>query len=355
MNKPCIFFVCAVLSLGAACSKTTPEAGKSLLEAAAEGDGTGTVCIRLEGILATKVANPSEETEKQGHRWAFWLFDQDGDSVVYGSGQAGEEIRRTVLTGSYTAVALVNYPDGLDPISVKKIGDIRLRVAGLADNTPSSLLMYGETPLTLEKDLTVEAAIEVKRLVAKVGVKKVTVAFENPYLAAKTTVLQAIYLTNVYRSARLGKDYTVEELSPSRSAWYNAMGWHLSGENDPACDRLLGEEGLNAVLTAASPHTDAHYFYTFPNPVPESQDTHQDSWSVRATRMVLQVAVGNKVFYYQIAVPGMERNKVYLAEEVVLRNLGSQDPELEIPGSIDVVFSAFGKDWDNDYSITENS
>lgn len=343
------------MSLGTACSKTAPEVPVPVPETAVGHCGTGTVCIRLEGGTSTKVTHPSAESEKQCHRWTFWLFDQDGDSVVYGNGQAGEEIRRTVLTGTYTAVAMVNGPAGLDPVSVKKIDDIRLRVADLADNAPSELLMYGETRLTLEKDLTVEAAIQVKRLVAKVGVKKISVAFENPYLAAKTTVLEAVYLTNVYRSARLGKDFSTEELSPSRSAWYNAMGWHLSGESSPACDLLLGETGLDAVLTPSAPHTDDHFFYAFPNPVPQERDTHQDDWSVRCTRMVLQVAVGGKVFYYQIAVPQMERNKVYLAEEVVLKNLGSQDPELEIPGSVDVVFSVFGADWDEDYSITENS
>ena len=35
--------------------------------------------------------------------------------------------------------------------------------------------------------------------------------------------------------------------------------------------------------------------------------------------------------------------------------LGSMDPEQEIPGAVDVVFSATGQDWDNDVSVLENS
>lgn len=353
--KTGIFLIGMALWAGAACSKAFPEDPPSPSFPYPVSASTGTLCIRLEGALSTKVANPSAETEKHCERWAFWLFDQAGDGVVYGCGGAGEEIRRTVLTGTYTAVAVANYPDALVPERVKRIEDVRDRVALLSENAPGSLLMYGESPVELEKDQTAEAAVEVRRLVAKVGVKKVSVAFESPYLASKETVLHGIYLTNVYRSARLGKDYSAAELSPSRDAWYNSMGWHLYGDTDSASDALLGETGLDTVLTPEAPLTTPHYFYAYPNSVPADADIHEAEWAVRCTRLVLQVAVGNKVFYYQIPVPEMERNKVYLAEEVVIKGLGSQDPEQEIPGAIDVVFTAGGQEWDDNYSVTEQS
>ena len=150
---------------------------------------TGTVSISLGGpFAATRVANPAGSVETTCNRWALWIFDGDGDSVVYGTGLSGESIRKTVLVGSYTVVALVNYPESLVPAEIQRKTDLTGWVTSLSDNAAGSMLMYGEVPVDLEKDRTVTRTVDVRRLVSKVGVKKVSVAFENPYLAAKTTV-----------------------------------------------------------------------------------------------------------------------------------------------------------------------
>lgn len=336
--------------------------GKASLEQPAADAGpvdveaTGTVRISLGGpFTATRVTNPADETETQCQRWALWLFDQNGDSTAYGTSLSGEGISKTVLVGDYTAIALVNYPTSLDPADIRRKQDIANRVTSLSDNATGAFLMYGETTIRLEKDRTVSQTVDVKRLVAKVGIKKVSVAFESPYLAAKTTVLQAIYLTNLYRTSRMGADYTSAELSAASSAWYNVMGWHLGGSTNAATDALVGDLAIQATLTPSAPHTSAHYFYAYPNPTPEGADTHNAVWSIRSSRLVLQVAVGGKTYYYQIQIPAMGRNRKYIAEEIILKKLGSQDPEQDIPGAVDVVFSASGQDWDNDYNVTENT
>lgn len=317
---------------------------------------TGTVSFSLGGpFAATRVANPPSSAETTCNRWALWVFDSDGESVVYGTGLSGESIRKTVLVGSYTAVALVNYPERLIPSDIKKKTDITGWITELSDNAAGSMLMYGEISLDLEKDRTESRTIDVRRLVAKVGVKKVSVAFENPYLAAKNTVLEAIYLTNIYRTSRLGADFSATELRATEGAWYNAMGLRGAGDAVPAMDALVGELTIGATLTPSAPHSTAHYFYAYPNATPEGADTHNAAWSKRSTRLVLQVAVGDKTYYYQVQVPAMGRNRVYVADEIILKKLGSMDPEQEIPGSVDVVFSSSGLDWDHDAIIYENS
>ena len=321
-----------------------------------EAAATATVTFNLGApFVSTKLVSPSEESEKQCNRWALWLFDADGDSAVYGTGLSGEAIRKTVLVGTYTAVAVVNYPSSLVPENIRKKTDITEWITSLSDNAPGSFLMYGEKTLTLEKDKTLSNTVDVRRLVSKIGVKKISVNFENPYLASKNATLEAIYLTNLYRTSRLKADYGAEELSGASRDWYNPMGWHLSGETDAATDALTGELNIHAVLTPASPHTNAHYFYAYPNAFEAAGDTHDATWSKRSSRLVLQVSIGGKTYYYQIQIPAMERNKVYVAEEVILKKLGSMDPEQDIPGSLDVVFSAFGNDWDENVSIYENS
>lgn len=353
--KPYILFLAAALLSCGREEAPAPHIASASEEDAAHA-ATGTVCVSLGGpFTATRVANPAASVETECRRWALWIFDRDGDSVVYGTGQGGENIRKTVLVGNYTLVALANYPDGLLPETIRTMEDLTRRVTDLSDNSAGSLLMYGETGLTLEKDRTVSRTVDVRRLVAKVGVKKVSVAFENPYLAAKTTVLEALYLTNLYRTSRLGSDYSPAELRTAESAWYNVMGLRPDSGAESSLDALTGELTVRATLTPQAPHTTPHYFYAYPNPFPEDEDTHEADWSKRSTRLVLQVAVGDKTYYYQVQIPAMGRNRIYVAEEIILKKLGSMDPEQEIPGAVDVVFSAMGSDWDRDVYVAENS
>ena len=52
----------------------------------------------------------------------------------------------------------------------------------------------------------------------------------------------------------------------------------------------------------------------------------------------------------------MVRNHPYVAEEVILRDLGSLDPEEEVPGALEVHFSTQAESgWDNTYTIEEIS
>ena len=123
---------------------------------------TGTVSISLGGpFAATRVANPAGSVETTCNRWALWIFDGDGDSVVYGTGLSGESIRKTVLVGSYTVVALVNYPESLVPAEIQRKTDLTGWVTSLSDNAAGSMLMYGEVPVDLEKDrYTVEITVK---------------------------------------------------------------------------------------------------------------------------------------------------------------------------------------------------
>ena len=345
-----------LLACAFACGKENASRPAQEPEYAGSVAATGTVSISLGGpFSATRVASPADSIETRCRRWAFWVFDQDGESVVYGTGQAGESIRKTLLVGSYTLVAVANYPQSLVPSGIERLADISQRVSQLQDNAAGSMLMYGADTLNLQKDRTAARAIDVRRLVSKVGVKKVSVAFENPYLAAKTTVLEAIYLTNLYRTSRLGQDYPAGDLNPDTGAWYNVMGWRNAQQAVSGIDRLVGDFAIGATLTPETPYTTPHYFYAYPNPTPPETDSHNAEWCIRSSRLVLQVAVGDKTYYYQVQIPAMGRNRVYVADEIILRKLGSLDPEQDIPGALDVVYSAVGASWDQDFAVAENS
>ena len=84
-------------------------------------------------------------------------------------------------------------------------------------------------------------------------------------------------------------------------------------------------------------------------------DNRSGIWIRRLTRLVIEAEIGERTYYYTITLPVSERNKTYIIEEAVIRKLGSRDPEMEEPGSIDVVFRASVEDWPPEYNVTENS
>ena len=61
--------------------------------------------------------------------------------------------------------------------------------------------------------------------------------------------------------------------------------------------------------------------------------------------------------YYQVNVPSMERNHIYSVSNIVIKGLGSKDPEVVdyYEDGESVSYSIETSDWDGDYSVTEES
>ena len=311
--------------------------------------GPGSVEV-VFSVLGETTRATGTDGEAAVDDWALLLY-RDGRLVEAGTSSSGSEIRKKLPAGEYTAYAVVNPPASFDPAGFSDPGALAGAESALGDNTPGRLVMAGCRTVSVPVPDGSVQRIGVDRLVCKAGIRKVSVQFENPDLAARPFRLRGMYLTNCYGKSRYGSDWTADDILSTTSVWHNRMGFH----SETGVDGLLAETGLDIPVTADRPHTQEHVFYFYPNPLPASADTRSGTWSRRKTRLVLEAQIGERTYYYPVTLPESQRNRTYLIEEAVIRKLGSLDPEKDEPGAIDITFSTSPDDWSPEYNVTETS
>ena len=339
---------------------------------APSGDGPlVTVLFSPSDERDTKVTGAGDESECAIGRWALFVFDDQTGWLRWESASGGTPLPMKLRAGrDYVCYAVANYSTtgtgAFIPSSVRTPADIVWKVAYLGDNRVGSLLMYGSAPVTPDpvaydpdtgEEMAQSMTVSVRRLVSRIDLRGLRVDFSaSPHLAAKTFTLRSVYVTNVYRTTRYGNPYAVADLSTTRSAWYNTGGWHRGEAGVSEMDALLGDIGINRVVSPSSPYTVTHSFYAFPNPTPRSQDVQtMGAWTRRCTRLVIEASIDDDVVYYAIAVPSMVRNRIYAASNVVIHGRGSNDPEvIDIdPDIIEATIAPIiDDDWDGAGSVT---
>lgn len=330
----------------------------------AEDEPTVSVVFSTSGP-ATKATGITSSGETAIGRWAVFAFDNASGWYTHETSAVGAPIPMVLRAGRmYTCYAIVNYPTSgtgaFDPATVHSPSDLVEKVAWLPDNAIGNLLMFGsmsfipsatiydsEDPSSAVSE---NKTISVSRLVSRIDITGVAVDFSGkPALAAKTFTLKGIYVTNAYRTTHYGMDLIHAELSGSRQAWYNTGGWHRGEAGETGFDALLGDRGINAVITPSSPYATAHSFYAFPNPTEASDDDRETAaWSIRCTRLVIEATLGDETLYWGITVPSMVRNRIYTAASVTIHGRGSTDPEAETTEiDVNVTDTDWNDGWDN--------
>lgn len=316
-------------------------------------------------------------------RWAVFVFDDAGTCVLRYSDIGGAaSVTHRLRTGVYSVRAVANYPTtgpfAFNAASVKSLAAFNALTVGLDANARGSLVMAGTTPADASAgtaegtfkvvkttgDDALDVCVHLKRLVSKVTLSSVKLEFTSASLRTKTVTLRHVYVTNAYTLSRYGSDYASTELLASKGSWYNCMGWHGSGGAavSAAADAILGDRDVNLTLTQDGTTAINRTFYFYPNPTLISNDSHAAVWSgPRCTRLVLEVEVEGKPYYWQCNLPysdsyaPMVRNMAYTVSGTV-HSLGSRDPEQEIPPLIEWTFAASPiTTWDGNYDIQEQS
>lgn len=291
----------------------------------------------------------SREGDRAVDTWTLLLY-RDGKLTDTGtSASDGPIVRKELDAGVYTAWAVVNPPAGFRPDSYRDLADLEEAESSLADNAPGRLLMAGSLTFSVPLPEDVPQVIRVNRLVCLAGIRKISTAFTDPVLAALSFRLKALYLTNCYGRAHLGRDDAESDMDIGNPLWYNRMGFR----SDPAVDALVVDRNLDIAISPSSPCLQAHWFYCYANPT--AADSRSGDWSPRHTRLVIEAEIGSRTCYYAVTLPTLQRNKTYLIEEAVIRNMGSGSPEEDIPGIIDVVFRTETLPWNPEYAVQENS
>lgn len=311
------------------------------------------VTFTIEAPLgATRVQAPEPADEQEALHWTLLLF-REGKLLDYGISASTGAITRELERGDYEAWAVVNCPDGtFRPETVRTVQELGETVTDLADNSLPGLLMTGSRSLRIPDDTDQGVqAIPVDRLVFKAGIRKISVRMDDPVLAARPFVLKAVYLTNCPRKSRFARDASAADLS-ANGDWANPMGFR----SDPSVDGLLADTGIGAAVASGSSHAVPHLFYGYPNPVGSAGDSRsRTAWTPRCTRIVIEAEIGGKTYYYPVTLPATSRNRTYIAEEAIIRGLGSLDPEEEVPGALEAVFSTSTEEWAPEYPINEQS
>ena len=301
-------------------------------------------------ILGEETRMTGTDGERAVDNWTLLLY-KDGMLAEAGTSESGSAIRKRLAAGDYTAFAIVNPPMSFVPDSYPELSSLTAAESALQENAPGRLVMAGSRTVTVPVPDGETQRISVDRLVCKAGIRKISLRFADPLLAARPFSLKGIYLTNCFGKSRYGSDWNETEIVSDAALWYNRMGYQPDG----TVDNLLAETGLSIPVTADTPHWQEHTFYYYPNSLSEALDSRSGTWTRRRTRLVLEAEIGGRNYYYTITLPASQRNKTYIIEEAVIRKLGSRDPEKDEPGAIDVVFSTSVDDWSPEYNVTENS
>ena len=299
-------------------------------------------------ILGTDTRTTSTGGEGNVAQWTLLLY-REGKLIDIGTSGSNSPIQCSLKAGSYTACAIVNPPSSFRPEAYSSFSKLSGAESDLRDNSLSQLVMSGSRTISVSGQNDRPQSIGVNRLVSKVGIRKISIDFSDPTLRSRTFRLKAIYLTNCYGKNHLNNDGEASGMNADASCWYNRMGFH----SDTGVDALLSDRNINTVITVLSPYKKEHHFYCYPNRA--DRDSRSGEWSIRHTRLVLEAEIDEKTYFYPITLPAMQRNKTYIIEEAIIQKLGSNDPEKDEPGSIDVVYETSVSDWDPTFTVQENS
>lgn len=297
----------------------------------ARGTDIVTVTVDVHGNMPTKATSGVSATnEAKLNSLQLFVFDSAGEIETYQKGVVST-FTMNISTGKKDFIVLANCPDlGSTPTK----NELLAVTSKLENNTTSSFEMVG----TKSTDITgkTSVSVELKRLVSKVSIQKITPAFSSPYLAGQEFKVQGIYLTNVVGS----NNYAANATS---FTWFNKLQKDAS---NPAAS--ITQDAVSQVITASSPYTVAHTFYCYPNPT--STDAQTATWSERHTRLVVEATLGGQVCYYPIVLPAIERNKTYTISNLIISKKGSEHPWEDIK-TADIDYTISVSDWETGQNL----
>jgi hypothetical protein len=321
----------ALLCLALSCSKSdgsldSPSAERIRLVVDVTGSGG-------PETRATGVVSNSADSEAKVNSLQVFVFN--GDQLDgYGSSTGSLSATVSCTSGTRDIWAVVNAPS-LASVSTKTA--LLQTVCSLAAEI-SNFQMVGSKSETLSKDGSVTIAVD--RLAARVVLKGIRNALTNASQASAFKVL-SVYLTNVAGDVDLGhsSSYTV-------SRWFNRRGYQSSNN--------LGSftfDSVGKTIASGSSDTEAHYFYSMPNP---NAGAVGGPWTPRAARLVIKAEIAGTVYDYPILLPALESNKSYEISLVTITRPGNPDngSEPDSDGDTDEEQPVVG--FDQGFQITVN-
>lgn len=292
----------------------------------------------LMSPVDTKVAGEGNDEEKAVSGYQVLIFDRSSRMLeAYATpAPTASSVNMQCTTGPKEVVVLANAPDVSAIVSYDAFLQTRSQ---LADNAPGALVMEGHASPELAASGN-SVTVDVRRLVSKVVLEKVTVDFELDAYDKMDFVLKNVYLTNVAGDKR----YLADVADPS--AWYNK----IVRTPDAKVDAMLYDAIANVNLKESRQYTVKHHFYCYSNPYKD--DTFSSAaWSPRPTRLVLEAELGGNLFYYPVSLPELRQNMRYYVSLHIIRP-GATSPEQDMDKySVDININVV--EWEGKESVSE--
>lgn len=195
-------------------------------------------------------------------------------------------------------------------------------LAGLSqfDGLAGGFLFEGHGSTVFHENATVE--VQLSRYACKVQLDNIRCSFLSTGMTVSEVLLTGVYLINVNGTEPWSRTATAGDL------WYNKLG------RDTSLPSSLQEclyVKHNTAITDADAVEVTDVLYCYPNPTDNdvtSKDTPQ--WSVRDTRLVIELSIDGVANYYPIEIPGMLSNRYYHIKDVDLIGQGSSSPDIDV-------------------------
>ena len=293
--------------------------------------------------LSVSVGNPSTKStatwaDEAISKLGVYIFDADGSYAASGYDDTGEStVDIECQTGSgKTIFALVNYTPDVKDTSSLTISDMMALTSDLSENSTSAFVMSG-----MEEDVEITTSsaitIDVYRVAAKVSIDKIVNAIADETYIDSTFTLKGIYLINAPVDGYPLCDLEVTSYTPS--TWMNKGGYVSSSTYDTYLYDSVGE-----VIKSDGIYDTTHEFYCYPNFT--ENDSQDEEWCARKTRLVVEVDLGSDTYYYPISLDEVIRNKHYHFTSLTITLRGSTDPDYPIETE-NFSYSVKIEDWDD--------
>lgn len=284
--------------------------------------------VMIPNKITTKAAATTEE--KTVNDLQVYVFNADGTQIEAYAHGASSSITAKVALGDKVVAALVNSPVFT---TCETLSDLKAHVSDLSENSPTNFVMFGLAETTVTTSATV--SVEVDRLAARIMLGKITNAIDVEQYKDEPIKLNKIYLINVGSKTPLGGGASLDD-----DNYYNKS---KETERGNVATLLSKNYSLLSVAKGMSYTTNA-MLYCYPNSATE--DSSSETWSARFTRLVVEVVIANKVWYYPITIDQpITSNTSYEIPELKITRLGSTSPDVPLVIG-DAQFSVNVKEWD---------
>ncbi len=158
-------------------------------------------------------------------------------------------------------------------------------------------------------------SVSLERPFSKIRLEKITPAFYGKSYHGSKVFLERVFIINTPSEALL------EEDSECPLHWYNKMSL------DPNPEALLVKE-LHREISGNSDMEIGLEFICIPNVIDNAVSSLNNKlWSPRNTRLVAEISMDGKAYYYPVTMPAMKRNRIYKISKLVMQTSGSGHPD----------------------------